>query len=86
MSIETVGEAYRLSSRGRVQCIRGAINTPVSLKRCEYRAELDMKTLVWAKGINFPFGRLGSRLMQCGSEDVTVIFEPPPVVKAIARA
>jgi hypothetical protein len=77
MSIETLGEAYRLGWRVRVRCIRGIVDAPVSLRKCEYKAELDMQTLVWAKGRGFPLGRLGSRLMcpQCGSNDVNVMFE-----------
>jgi hypothetical protein len=87
MSIETLGEAYRLSWRVRVRCVRGFVESPVNLKRCEYQAELDMQTLVWAKGLSFPLGRLGSRLMcpQCGSRDVNVIFEPPPMARAVMR-
>ena len=42
MSIGTPGEAYRLSWRVRARCIRGTIETPVRLQRCEYTAELDM--------------------------------------------
>ena len=51
-----------------------------------YTAELDMQTLVWAKGLRFPLGRLGNRLMcpRCGSRDVNVIFEPPPTPARIA--
>jgi hypothetical protein len=50
-------------------------------------AELDMQTLVWAKGLRFPLGRLGSRLMcpRCGSTDVNVIFEPPPTAVRVAK-
>jgi len=79
MSIETLGEAYRLSWRVRARCIRGTIESPVRVQKCDYMAELDMQTLVWAKGLRFPLGRLGSRLMcpQCGSRDINVIFEPP---------
>jgi hypothetical protein len=53
MSIETLGEAYRLSWRVRARCLRGTIETPVRLQRCDYTAELDMQTLVWAKGCKF---------------------------------
>jgi hypothetical protein len=68
MSTETLGEAYRFSWRVRVRCVRGHIESPVRIRPCEYQAVLDMQTLVWAKGRNFPIGRLGSRLMcpQCG--------------------
>jgi hypothetical protein len=63
------------------------VESPVSLKRCDYQAELDMQTLVWARGLGFPLGRLGSRLMcpRCGSRDVNVIFEPPPMARAVVR-
>lgn len=85
MSIETVGEAYRLSWRVRARCVRGIVDAPTSLRKCDYLAELDMQTLVWAKGRNFPLGLLGARLMcpRCGSRDVNVILEPPPVVRAV---
>ena len=86
MSIETLGEAYRFSWRIRVRCIRGVINSPVKIRKCEYSAELDMQTLVWAKGPSFPLGRLGSRLIcpRCGSLDANVIFEPPPTIMRVA--
>ncbi len=86
--IETLGEAYRLSWRVRARCLRGVIEAPRSDRKCDYVAELDMRTLVWAKGLRFPLGKLGSRLMcpRCGSTDVNVIFEPPPTsVRVIAR-
>jgi hypothetical protein len=87
VSIATLGEAYRLGWHVRVRCIRGVVDSPVSLRKCELKAELDMQTLVWAKGFNFPLGRLGSRLMcpRCGSKDLNVMFEPPPMVKVIMR-
>ena len=86
MSTETLGEAYRLSWRVRARRLRGTIETPTSVYKCDYVAELDMQTLVWAKGLRFPLGRLGSRLMcpRCGSRDVNVIFEPPPTAARVA--
>lgn len=85
MSIETLGEAYLLSWRVRVRCVRGHIESPTSMKKCDYMSELDMQTLVWAKGRGFPIGRLGSRLMcpRCGNRNVNVIFEPPPILRVI---
>jgi hypothetical protein len=49
MSIETLEGAYRLSWRVRARCRRCTIETPVRLQRCDYTAELDMQTLMWAK-------------------------------------
>jgi len=56
MSIETLGEAYRLSWRVRSRCLRDTIEAPTRIIRCEYVAELDMQTLVRAKGPSFPLG------------------------------
>lgn len=83
MSIETLGEAYRLSWRVRLRCVRGYIESPAKIQPCGHQAALDLATLVWAK--NFPLGRLGSRLMcpVCGNRDVNVIFEPPPMVRTV---
>ena len=49
------------------------------IRRCVYRKQLDLDTLVCTRGPNFPLSRLELRLMcpACGSRDVTVVFEPP---------
>ena len=78
MSIEAPGEAYRLSWRVRVRCVRGYIESPAKVQPCGHQAMLDMQTLVWAKGRNFPLGRLGARLMcpVCGNVRIMVISIP----------
>jgi hypothetical protein len=51
-----------------------------SMRRCVYRKQLDLETLVATCGPNFPLSRLESRLM-CpagGCRRVTVVSEPPP--------
>ena len=49
------------------------------MRRCVYRKQLDLETLVATRGPNFPLSRLESRLMcpACGNRRVTVVFEPP---------
>jgi hypothetical protein len=49
------------------------------MRRCVYRKQLDLETLVATRGPNFPLGRLEARLMcpACGNRRVTVVFEPP---------
>jgi hypothetical protein len=49
-----------------------------SMRRCVYRKQLDLETLVCTRGPN-PLGRLEGRLMcpACGNRRVTVVFEPP---------
>jgi hypothetical protein len=46
-----------------------------------YGGELDMLTLVWTRGRDFPLGILASRLKcpRCGSRQATVFFEPPSI-------
>ena len=50
-----------------------------SIRECTIKAELDLKTLVWTRGVAFPLARLESRLKcpDCGSRRVTVIFDMP---------
>ena len=49
------------------------------MRRCIYRKQLDLDTLVCTRGPNFPLSRLESRLMcpACGSRSINVVFEPP---------
>jgi hypothetical protein len=49
------------------------------MRRCIFRKQLDLDTLVCTRGPNFPLSRLESRLMcpACGSHSITVVFEPP---------
>jgi hypothetical protein len=46
---------------------------------CRYREELDMSTLVWTRGRDFPLSRLVSRLRcpMCGSRDVRLMIAVP---------
>jgi hypothetical protein len=81
MAVETIGEAYSLGWRVRARCVHsredGAHSK--SSRECIYRKELDIETLVWTRGRDFPLSRLESRLRcpQCGSRNVVVLFQPP---------
>src|SRR3954464_11979146 len=54
VSIETLGEAWRLGWRLTARCAFGNRDGMKSIRQCIYRAELDMQTLVWTRGPNFP--------------------------------
>jgi hypothetical protein len=60
---------------------RGRVDGPSakSSRECTYRCELDMESLVWTRGRDFPLSRLEIRLRcpRCGSRRVRVFFEPP---------
>src|SRR4051812_5975297 len=87
MSIETLGEAWRLGWRVTARCAFGNRDGMKSIRECIYRAELDMQTLVWTRGPNFPLSGLESRLMcpECASRRVSLLFDVPKVPVA-ARA
>jgi hypothetical protein len=62
-----------------MRCAKGYRESTKSIRRCVYRKQLDLDTLVCTRGPNFPLSRLESRLMcpSCGGRSVTVVFEPP---------
>src|SRR5262249_33904492 len=79
MAVETLGDAYAAGWRVTVRCARGKQDGMHRHRECVYRAELDMETLVWTRGPNFPLSRHESRLMcpRCGSRHVVLLFSPP---------
>jgi hypothetical protein len=48
-------------------------------RRCDFRMELDMPTLVCTRGRDFPLARLADRLRcpRCGCREIGVLFQPP---------
>src|SRR4051812_38407252 len=79
MAVENLGEAWRLGWKLTARCAFGNRDGMKSIRECIYRAPLDMQTLVWTRGPNFPLSRLESRLMcpDCGSRRVSVLFDDP---------
>jgi hypothetical protein len=79
MEVETLGVARSLGWKVHMRCADGYRESTRSMRRCVYRKQLDLETLVSTRGPNFPLSRLESRLMcpACGSRRVTVVFEPP---------
>ena len=79
MGIETIGEAYRLGWRIRVRCAWGKRDGMKSIRECLEHYELDLATLVWTRGADFPLSGLGSRLKcpRCGSRRVVLLFDLP---------
>ena len=78
--VATIGEAYSLGWTIRVHCAWGKRDGMKSIRECTARVEIDLETLVWTRGRDFPIARLDSRMkcLRCGSRRVMVAFEPPP--------
>ena len=87
VSASTIGAFREPASNEGVCTGRFHMSVRSFSKPCIYRAPLDMQTLVWTRGPNFPLSRLESRLMcpECGSRRVSVLFDVPKVPVA-ARA
>jgi hypothetical protein len=91
MAVSTLGEAWKLGWRVRARCLwlaPGAKSSPGRLQiQCETTADLDMKTLVWTRGEQFPLDQLESRLKcpRCGQRRVTVLFEIPNRPQAVPK-
>jgi hypothetical protein len=71
--------ARTLGWKVHMRCAHGYLDNTRSMRRCVYRKQLDLETLVATRGPNFPISRLESRLMcpSCGNRQVTLVFDPP---------
>jgi DNA-directed RNA polymerase subunit RPC12/RpoP len=79
MSVETIGEARKFGWRVTARCACGNREGMKSVRECVFTYDLDMNTLVWTRGKNFPLALLASRLKcpRCGSRRVSVLFKVP---------
>ena len=79
MAVETLGDALSASWRIKVRCAWGKRDGMKSIRECLYRAELDLPTLVWTRGRDFPLSWLETRLKcpRCGSRRVTILYDVP---------
>lgn len=79
MSVETIGEAWQLGWRVTARCAYGKRDGMKSVRECVCTYDLDMSTLIWTRGKNFPLAMLASRMKcpRCGSRDVALLFHTP---------
>jgi hypothetical protein len=77
--ISTIGEAYDHGWKVTVRCAWGRREGMKTIRDCPDYVELDLRTLIWTRGRDFPLDLLGSRMkcMRCGSRRVRVLFHPP---------
>jgi hypothetical protein len=78
MGVETLGEAFNLSWRIHMRCLDDGREGLKHKRRCDFRAELDLETLVCTRGRAFPLAGLASRLRcpRCGCRQIAVMFDP----------
>jgi DNA-directed RNA polymerase subunit RPC12/RpoP len=79
--VGTLGEAQDLGWGLTARCCAfGTRDGMKSIRECIDSYTLDLPTLVWTRGREFPLSMLASRLRcpRCGSRRVAVVFQPPP--------
>lgn len=80
MEIEKLGDAWDAGYGLRARCAWGKRREGLkSVPECRATGELDLHTLIWTRGRDFPVSGLASRLKcpWCGARTVTVILVPP---------
>lgn len=76
---QTLGGAFLAGFNLRAICLRGGYRGPVRIEPCGYAANLDMETLIWAKGAKYPCWRLMNgrlRCPRCGGVSVELAWMP----------
>jgi len=73
-------EAFSAGWRIKVRCAWGPRDGMKRVRECVFGGELDLQTLIWTRGRDFPLTMLESRLRcpRCGSRQVRVAFSVPP--------
>lgn len=86
MGIETLGEAWNHGWRINMRCLDDGREGLKQRRRCEYRTELDLETLVCTRGRDFPLARIAERLRcpRCGCRRVAVMFSASPTSGVLA--
>jgi len=79
MAIETLGEAWNSGWHLHMRCLDDGREGLKHKRDCDFRARLDMQTLVATCGRDFPLARIAERLRcpRCGCRRVGVMFGPP---------
>jgi hypothetical protein len=78
--VATLGDAQEHGWKLKARCAFGRRDGMKSIRECIHSYDLDLPTLIWTRGREFPLSLLASRLRcpRCGSRRVAVYFQPPP--------
>lgn len=77
--VATLGEAHDHGWKLRAKCAHGKGDGMKRIRECVNSMDLDLPTLLWTRGRDFPLALLSERLKcpSCGSYKVVVYFLPP---------
>ena len=79
MDVETLGDARRANWSLSAQCLGRDAGTKKGTRPCPMKIELDLPTLVWTRGRDFPLALLSERLRcpSCGCRKMLVYLKKP---------
>lgn len=79
MTVETLGDAWRAGWTVSARCKGRNARTKNGTKPCPHKIDLDMPTLMWTRGKEFPLALLPERLKcpSCGCRRVFIVFNMP---------
>ncbi|WP_336801499.1 hypothetical protein [Kaistia sp. MMO-174] len=79
MSIETLGQAWSAGWRVKARCLGRDASTKKGTRPCLRNIDIDMGTLLWTRGRDFPISMLPQRLKcpSCGCRQISVMFDVP---------
>ena len=77
--IETLAQARDAHVKITARCAWGRREAMKSIRECKESIRLDLDTLVWTRGAEFPLSMLESRLKcpRCGSRRIILLFGLP---------
>jgi hypothetical protein len=88
MDFENLGGVWQAGGRLYMRCAKPRRDGLKSARPCGEQHELDVRTMLWARGKAFPISMLSSRMRcpKCGSREATVrLTLPGSVLAAAAR-
>ena len=77
--IETLSQARDSGIRITARCAWGRREAMKSIRECKASVRLDLESLIWTRGAEFPVSMLSERLKcpRCGSRKVALLFDLP---------
>lgn len=83
--IETLGQARDNGWKITARCAWGQRDAMKRIRECKASVRLDLESLIWTRGAEFPISMLSERLKcpRCGSRRVALLFDLPgePMVR-----
>jgi hypothetical protein len=78
----TLGDAALAGLRPHAACVCGKRSGIGKVEPCGFSAYLDLGSIIWTRGANFPCWRLSQRLKcpQCGGTSIELVWLPGRIV------